>query len=75
MKHPASKVVLIASLFAVACTVAVPAMLAADDAAKKKRADADLKKYDKNGNGKLDPDEEAARQADLKKSKEEKKKK
>ena len=32
-----------------------------------------LKKYDKNGNGKLDPDEEAARKADQEKARAEKK--
>jgi hypothetical protein len=79
MKTPASKLILAASLFAVACAFTIPAVQAADDAEKaarkKKKEEADLRKYDKNGNGKLDPDEEAARQADVKKAKEEKKKK
>lgn len=79
MKKPASKLTLIASLFAVAFTMTVPAVQAADDAEKaaKKKAkqEADLKKYDKNGNGKLDPDEEAALKADVEKAKAEKKKK
>ena len=79
MKTPASKLTLILSLFAVACTFTVPAIRAADDAekaAKKaKKTEADLKKYDKNGNGKLDPDEEAAMKADQEKAKSEKKKK
>lgn len=79
MKKPASKLTLILSLFAVVCTFTVPAVRAADDAekaAKKaKKAEADLKKYDKNGNGKLDPDEEAALKADQEKAKSEKKKK
>jgi hypothetical protein len=79
MKTPASKFILAASLLAVVCAFTVPAIRAADDAEKaarkKKKEEADLKKYDKNGNGKLDPDEEAARQADMKKAKDEKKKK
>jgi outer membrane biogenesis lipoprotein LolB len=79
MKKPASKLILIASLFAVACTFTVPVMRAADDAEKaakkKKKEEADLKKYDKNGNGKLDPDEKAALDADVAKAKAEKKKK
>ena len=79
MKTPASKFILIASLFAVACTFAIPTVQAADDAEKaakkKKKEEADLKKYDKNANGKLDPDEEAARQADMAKAKAEKEKK
>jgi hypothetical protein len=57
---------------------AVPAVNAADDAAKaekkKKAQEAALKKYDKNKNGKLDPDEMAARKADAEKAKEKKKK-
>ena len=77
MKTPASKLILTAALLAVACAFAAPAMRAADDAEKaakkKKKEEADLKKYDKNSNGKLDPDEEAARQADMRKAKEKKK--
>lgn len=47
-----------------------------DGTAKKSKRDADMvKKYDKNGNGKLDPDEEAAMKADQAKAKSEKKKK
>jgi capsule polysaccharide export protein KpsE/RkpR len=79
MKKPASKLTLIASMLAVAFAVMAPVAQAADDAekaAKKaKKAAADLKKYDKNANGKLDPDEEAARKADVEKDKAEKKKK
>jgi hypothetical protein len=79
MKKPASKLTLIASMLAVACMMTVPAVQAADDAekaAKKaKKAAADLKKYDKNQNGKLDPDEEATMKADVEKAKAEKKKK
>lgn len=67
-------------MLAVACMLTVPALRAADDdatkAAKKaKKAEADLRKYDKNGNGKLDPDEEAALKADQEKAKNERKKK
>jgi capsule polysaccharide export protein KpsE/RkpR len=79
MKKPASKLTLIASMLAVAFAVMAPVAQAADDAekaAKKaKKAAADLKKYDKNANGKLDPDEEAALKADVEKAKAEKKKK
>ena len=66
-------------MLAAGFTFAVPARAADDDAAKaekkKKKMEADLKKYDKNGNGKLDPDEEAAMKADQEKMKAEKKKK
>ena len=78
MKKLASKLILIASLFAVACTFAVPTVQAADDAekaAKKKKEEAELKKYDKNGNGKLDDGEKAVRDADVAKAKAEKAKK
>jgi hypothetical protein len=79
MKKPASKLTLIAGMLAVACMLTVPAVHAASDDAKaekkKKKAEADLRKYDKNANGKLDPDEEAARKADVEKQKSEKKRK
>jgi capsule polysaccharide export protein KpsE/RkpR len=80
MKNPASKLILILSLAAVAGTYTAPSLRAADDDAakaekKKKKMEADLKKYDKNGNGKLDPDEEAALKADQEKAKAAKKKK
>ena len=80
MKKLSSKVTLLASILAVAGMFIVPAVRAADDDAakaekKKNKQAADLKKYDKNGNGKLDPDEEAARKADVEKMKAEKKKK
>lgn len=79
MKKSASKLTLIATMIAAAFVFAVPVARAADDDAakaekKKKKMEADLKKYDKNGNGKLDPDEEAARKADVEKAKEKKKK-
>jgi hypothetical protein len=80
MKKLSSKVTLLASILAVAGMFIVPAVRAADDDAakaekKKKKQAADLKKYDKNGNGKLDADEEAALKADVEKMKAEKKKK
>ena len=79
MKASTSKLTLILSVVAVACAFTVPAVQAADDvekAAKKvRKAAADLKKYDKNANGKLDPDEEAALKADVDKAKAEKAKK
>jgi hypothetical protein len=78
MKTPVIKLILTASLFAVACAFTLPTAHAADadkEARKKKKEEADLKKYDKNANGKLDPDEKAALEADVKKAKEEKKKK
>ena len=78
MNKPASKLILIAGLLATACMFTVPTVSAADDEKaekKKKKAEADLKKYDKNANGKLDPDEEAALKADVEKQKAEKKKK
>jgi hypothetical protein len=79
MKTPASKLLLISGLLATACMFAVPAVNAASDDAKaekkKQKTAADLKKYDKNANGKLDPDEEAALKADVEKQKNEKKRK
>ena len=79
MKSPASKLTLIAGVLAMACMFTVPVVNAASDDAKaekkKKKAEADLKKYDKNANGKLDPDEEAALKADVEKQKSEKKRK
>jgi hypothetical protein len=79
MKKPASKLILIASLLAVVCALMVPAVNAADEAKKSekksKKAEADVRKYDRNGNGKLDPDEEAARRADVEKQKSERKRK
>jgi hypothetical protein len=73
MKTPASKLTLIASALAMACLLTVPVVNAASDDAKaekkQKKTEADLKKYDKNANGKLDPDEEAALKADTEKQK------
>ena len=78
-----SKLFLATSALAIACVFSVPVLRAADEKAetaakaeKKKQRDAEnLKKYDKNSNGKLDPDEEAAMKADHDKMKGEKKKK
>jgi hypothetical protein len=83
MKKLSSKLTLLASVLAVACMFTVPTVRAADEKAdaaakaeKKAKRDAEnLKKYDKNGNGKLDPDEEALMKADMEKAKAEKKKK
>ena len=80
MKTPASrKLILIAGMLAVTGMLAVPVVHAANDDAKaekkKNKSEADLRKYDRNANGKLDPDEEAALKADVEKKKSEKKKK
>jgi len=70
-----SKLTLLASVLAVACMFTVPAVQAADAEKKAKKEKADLKKYDKNGNGKLDDDEIATMKADMAKKKAEKKNK
>jgi hypothetical protein len=79
MKKTSSKITLLVSVLAVAGMFTVPSLRAADDAEKaekkKKKQAADLKKYDKNANGKLDADEEAVLKADMEKAKAEKKKK
>lgn len=66
MKKTTSKITLILSAFALAGAFFVPAVSAQDDAAAKKakRDAANLKKYDKNGNGKLDEDEIAQMKKD-----------
>jgi hypothetical protein len=73
MKTPASKPTLIAGMMAIACLLTVTFVHASTDDAKaekkQKKAEVDLKKYDKNANGKLDPDEEAAVKADIEKQK------
>ena len=60
-------------------TITTLSLRAADDAKPAKKANKptaeEIKKYDKNGNGKLDPDEEAAMKADQAKAKAEKEKK
>ena len=78
MNKPASRLTLLAGVLATACVLTVPPAHGANDdgkADKKKKAEADLKKYDKNANGKLDPDEEAAMKADAEKQKSGKKRK
>ena len=82
MKKLASKLTLLAGALAIACMFTVPVVRAQDDAAAKAKAEKKakreaeiLKKYDKNGNGKLDPDEEAAYKADQEKAKAERKEK
>jgi hypothetical protein len=82
MKKPASKLTLLATAFAVVSLFTVPALRAADEKEAKDKKDKEpkvtakvLEKYDKNHNGKLDPDEEAAWKADLAKAKEKKEEK
>jgi hypothetical protein len=77
MKTPTSRLVLILGLLAFGSFM-IPAAGAADEGKssnKKQKEEADLRKYDRNQNGKLDPDEKAALEADLKKEQEEKEKK
>jgi hypothetical protein len=78
MKKAAVTVFAIAAGLFVASSLAAPAGRPGDkeDPAKKAKRDEALRKYDRNGNGKLDPDEEAAMRADQarEKSKEKKKK-
>lgn len=82
MTKSISKLLLAGGALAIACFFSVPALRAADEKAegaakaekKKKRDEENLKKYDRNANGKLDPDEEAAMKADREKMKGEKKK-
>ena len=79
MKKLTSKITLIASMLAVACMFTAPALRAADmtkeEKQAKKKAD-DLKKYDKNKNGKIDdgPEKEAM-EKDVAEAKAKKKKK
>ena len=75
------KLALIAGVLLLLGAFALPALRAAEQrkggAAQeepKKRGDDSLRKYDKNGNGRLDPDEEAAMKADQEKAKRAKKK-
>jgi hypothetical protein len=77
-----SRLILLASALAFACTFTTPVVRAAAEktpeqkAAAKAKKDADnLKKYDENKNGKLDPNELAKLKADEEKAKEAKKKK
>ena len=77
LKYPIPKISLIAGLLAVACLTTDPTIHAADNAErssnKTEKEAADLAKYDRNHNGKLDPDEKAAMKADANKQKTEKK--
>ena len=80
MKKSVSNIVLFASLLTLAGLFITPSARAqADDTAKKEKAEKkakrdaeELKKYDKNGNGKLDDDEKAVMKADQEKAKAEK---
>lgn len=74
------KLVLLAGALAVAGVFTIPLVQAAEksaaEKAEAKKKDAEnLRKYDRNRNGKLDPDEEAQLKADRQKAKAEKKKK
>ena len=81
MKKLSTTATLLASVLALACMFTVPSVKAdqnKDEAAAKaerkaKRDAENLKKYDKNGNGKLDADEEAAMKEDRAKMKAKKK--
>jgi len=78
MKIIPLRITLVAGLLALFGSLAVPAVLAADrkapTAKTKKISKKDLKKYDKNGNGKLEPSEKAALKRDAAKAKKKKKK-
>ena len=70
---------LLAGVLLAVGVVALPVLRAAERKGtasheQNKRGDDALKKYDKNGNGKLDPDEEAAMKADQERAKRAKKK-
>jgi hypothetical protein len=58
---------------AIASAVLLASARAAEGNTQKREPDDNLKKYDKNANGKLDPDEEAAMKADQEKAKRKKK--
>jgi hypothetical protein len=72
MKSRISQRLLLLGAIALVGLWMIPAAHAADDERRKaeqKKQEDDLKRYDRNGNGKLDPDEEAARRADEAKEK------
>jgi hypothetical protein len=71
MKNTASKLILAASICALVVAFAAPPLRAADEK-KQPPLDPEAKKYDRNANGKLDPDEEAAMKADQAKARAEK---
>jgi hypothetical protein len=82
MKRLSPKLVLCASAVALAFFAVGPMARAADGKSKsgggserKKHDDETLRRYDRNANGKLDPDEEAARKADEERAKNDGKKK
>jgi hypothetical protein len=83
MKKTVPKIILFTTLLALAGLFVTPSVRAqADDAAKKEKAEKkskreaeNLKKYDKNANGKLDTEEEAAMKADMERAKAAKKEK
>jgi hypothetical protein len=82
MKRLNPKLVLLASAAALAFFAVGPVVRAADGKSKsgegspgKKHDDETLRRYDRNSNGKLDPDEEAAMKADQERAKNEGKKK
>lgn len=74
MKNPNLKLIAVAGLWAVASSMVVLPARASDEksdaAARKAQREAEaLKKYDANHDGKLDPEEKAARKADREKAK------
>lgn len=81
MKKLTPRLVLAAGATALALVAVVPLVRAASDKSnsgggeKKKHDEETLRRYDRNSNGKLDPDEEAALKADREKAKSERKKK
>jgi hypothetical protein len=84
MKHPALRFVFLAGVVAFACAVSAPLIRAAEQKSgsggpkterKTEQDDEALRKHDRNGNGKLDPDEEAALKAEQEKAKSDQKKK
>lgn len=82
MKRSTPKLVWFAGACVLAFLVAGPLARAASDKSKsgdgnsekRKHNDETLQRYDRNANGKLDPDEEAARKADQERAKQQKKK-
>lgn len=78
MKKLTSKITLIASMLAVACMFTAPALSAAEMTKEEKQAKkkaADLKKYDKNGDGQITGAEKEQMDKDVAEAKAKKKKK
>lgn len=74
MKNQIQKTIVVSSLFALIGALVVPAAAAAEEkmdaAARKAQREVEaLKKYDVDHDGKLDPEEKAARKADRAKAK------